>query len=101
MSEIVESLDQIPDAAYYVLSDDRFMSDWGPAAGRTNTIILPCDDEEEAQIVADNANARTDMDNVRIIRNPPELSEDILFSLMTREDASRWYRAGGFGNNEE
>lgn len=29
MSKIITSVDAIPAAPYYVLSDDAFMSDWG------------------------------------------------------------------------
>src|SRR2546423_1389595 len=42
MSTIITTAEAIPIAAYYVLSDDAFMSNWGLAEGRVNTIILPC-----------------------------------------------------------
>jgi hypothetical protein len=58
MSTIITSADAIPTAPYYVLSDDALMSDWGEAAGRVNTIILPCADHTEADIVATNARNR-------------------------------------------
>ena len=54
MSTMVTTAAAIPPAPYYVLSDDAFMSDWGEAAGRVNTIILPCSDRAEAEIVATN-----------------------------------------------
>jgi hypothetical protein len=55
MSTIVTTAEAIPSAPYYVLSDDAFMSDWGEAQGRVNTIILPCSDWAEAETVATNA----------------------------------------------
>ena len=58
MSTLITTAEAIPAAPYYVLSDDAFMSDWGEAKGRVNTIILPCSDRAEAEIVATNARNR-------------------------------------------
>jgi len=81
----------------YVLADDRFLSGWGPAHGRTNTVILPCASSEEAQIVSDNARGRSDMRNIRVVRyKKPRLSSKVMYSLMSKADAPRWYQPGGF-----
>jgi hypothetical protein len=74
MSTIITTAEAIPAAPYYVLSDDSFMSDWGEAEGRINTIILPCSDRTEAEVVATNARNRTEQRNVRIIDRKPALS---------------------------
>src|SRR5512138_1255677 len=96
MSETITSQSQIPDAPYYVLANDSFLSNWGTAAGKTNTVILPCKSYDEAEIVAANAKARSEMRRVRIAYLKPKLSSHIIYSLMDRETAGRWYTPGGF-----
>src|SRR5512138_452847 len=81
MSETITSQSQIPDAPYYVLANDSFLSNWGTAAGKTNTVILPCKSYDEAEIVAANAKARSEMRRVRIAYLKPKLSSHIIYSL--------------------
>lgn len=96
MSKTITAADAIPAAPYYVLSDDAFMSDWGEAQGRVNTIILPATDHAEAEVVAANARNRDEQRNVRILDRAPALSSGVIYSLLTRDDASRWYTPGAF-----
>jgi len=96
MSTIITSADAIPTTPYYVLTDDSFMSDWGEAPNRVNTIILPCADHTEADIVATNARNRDEQRNVRILDRKPALSSGVMYSLMTKEDGGRWYTPGAF-----
>src|SRR5256885_5162881 len=96
MGKIITTAEAIPPAPYYVLSDDSFMSDWGQAEGRVNTIIFPCSDQAEADIVATNARNRDEQRNVRIIDRKPALSSGVVYSLLTKEEASRWYEPGSF-----
>jgi len=96
MSQEITKRSEIPDAPYYVLSNDTFMSGWGFAKGRINTIILPCENLREARIVEWNAHQRTDQQRVRIVRHKPRIRDGVLYSLMNREEASRWYEPGGF-----
>ncbi len=96
MSTIITSAVEIPEATYYVLSDDAFMSDWGEAEGRVNTIILPASDRTEAEIVATNARNRDEQRNVRILDRKPALSSGVIYTLMDKVNASRWYTAGSF-----
>lgn len=95
-SQTVESARQIPPAYAYVLANDSFMSGWGPATGKVNTVILPCASWEEAEIVAQNARNRSEMRRVRIVARKPRLQRGHLYSLFDREFASRWYEKGGF-----
>jgi hypothetical protein len=97
MSVTIEKRSDIPDAPVYVLSNDSFMSGWGPARGKINTVILPCDSLEEARRVADYARSRTDQKRVRIVGDKPRLQSDTthLYSLLTKEDAPAWYPTGG------
>lgn len=96
MSTTVTTTAEIPPAPYYVLSNDTFMSGWGHAEGKTNTVILPCESADEAKIVADNARARSDQKRVRIVTRKPRLQAGHLYSLMDRHEASRWYEPGYF-----
>jgi len=96
MSQTITSADAIPAAPYYVLSDDSFMSDWGEAEGRVNTIILPATDRDEAEVVAANARNRDEQRNVRILDRTPALSSGVIYSLMDKADAARWYTPGAF-----
>jgi len=45
---------------YYVTMTDKFMSGWGLAKGKINKLIFSCDTYEQAIIVRNNAQARTD-----------------------------------------
>lgn len=82
---------------YYVTMKDTFMSDWGPAEGKDNILVLHCDTKEEAEIVAENARNRGDQINIRIrdtyyYYNPK-------FNCIqdkTRDDMPLWYKKGGF-----
>jgi hypothetical protein len=96
MSTTVEVRSDIPDAPLYVLANDSFMSGWGMAEGLTNTVVLACESYEEAEVVADNARARSDMRRVRIVGEKPRLRRGVLYSFMSRDDADRWYRPGSF-----
>ncbi len=43
-----------------------------------------------------NARNRDEQRNVRILDRTPALSSGVLYSLMTKENAARWYMSGGF-----
>jgi hypothetical protein len=45
------------------------MSDWGEAEERANTIILPCADRTEAEIVLTNTRNHDEQRNVRALRH--------------------------------
>ncbi len=96
MSSTITTAQEIPAAPCYVLSNDSFMSGWGPAKGKINTLILPCRSFAEAEIVAQNARNRTDQKRVRIVGNKPRIQSHVYYSLHDRTDYSRWYENGGF-----
>ena len=82
----------IPDAPYYVLAEDRFMSGWGQAEGMRNVVVLPCSDDQEARDVESYALfQRDEMKRVRIVTNKPRMKADVLYSLLTRETARAWF----------
>jgi len=97
MSNVITSREEIPTSRFYVTCKDTFMSGWGKATDADNIVILPCDSKSEAEIVSDNANGRTDQVNVKIHSVKPRLRESgAVYSLMDREDASRWYEPGSW-----
>lgn len=81
----------------YVTMTDTFMSGWGMSKGLTNRLAFVCDSAEEAQVVAENARARSDMKNVRICTTPPRqrLGQYLQFKT-NNENYSRWYERGYF-----
>ena len=87
---------EIPDAYGYVLANDSFLSGWGLAEGKINTVILPVNSEAEAEIVMTNARRRRDMLRVRYVMNKPRFRRGVLYSLMDREHARFWYTPEGF-----
>ncbi len=99
MSTQIQTASDIPAAPYYVTALDTFMSGWGEASGRRNYVCLPCESREEAEVVAANAKARTDMERVHIDTQKPEPTADVVLSLMTRDEAGRWYEPGGFARD--
>jgi len=96
MSDRITDRDEIPTSKFYVTCKDTFMSGWGPARGADNILILPCDTVEEAEIVKANAENRSDQKNIEIHVSKPYLlsCKTVVYSLMNREDASRWYESG-------
>lgn len=58
--------------AIYVTMTDTFMSGWGPAKGKTAIYCIECDDYDQAEIVAANAELRPEMQRVKIVSNPPQ-----------------------------
>jgi hypothetical protein len=81
----------IPTAPYYVMSNDTFMSGWGPATDKVNTVVLPCRSYEEAETVAKYAKSRTDQQRVRIVMNKPQLRHGVLYSVVVNRSYSAWY----------
>lgn len=83
---------QIPAAPYYVLSNDKFMSGWGPATNKVNTVVLPCRSYPEALAVQRYCKERPEQTRVRIVVHKPTLRRGILYSVvLDREDYSAWY----------
>lgn len=80
----------------YVTMTDKFMSDWGMAEGKTNKLVFECEDMQEAEIVADNARARSEMKRVSISQKMPRYSNNTLVSFKTKEDAGNWFVKGYF-----
>ena len=72
----------IPDAPYYVLSNDSFMSGWGHAKDSINTCVVPCETYEQAEKVEEYARSRNDQKYIRIVTNKPRKKDHVLYSLV-------------------
>jgi len=96
MSQHITESKNFPNAPFYVLANDKFLSGWGPAKGKVNTVVLPCATLAEAETVEKNAKNRSDMKFVRIVSNKPRMKQGVMYSLMCKDDAERWYTPGGF-----
>lgn len=96
MSEQIFSADELPVASFYVTAMDTYLGGWRHPQGKENMVILPCDSAHEADIVEENANARSDMAQVEVVRYIEFDDEEMHYSLMDKECAARWYRKGGF-----
>jgi hypothetical protein len=91
---------------YYVSTIDTFMSGWGEAADLENMLIFVCDSLEEAEIVAENAENRSDQKRVTIHHRRPNQykttkGEDYqhggyYIQIKTKGEYSRWYEKGAF-----
>ena len=77
---------------YYVTMTDKFMSGWGPARNLINKLIFECDSYEQAQIVADNAAARSDQKYINIVSTKPYYSaKRYLAQYKTAQEYGSWY----------
>ena len=91
---------------YYVTTTDSFMSGWGMASGLTNKLIFLCDTYDEARIVADNAEARSDQKYVNICISKPSYYRATMgndyetghyyVQIKTRDDYPSWYKPNYF-----
>ena len=94
---------------WYVTTTDKFMSGWGHAKNLTNKLIFVCDTLKEAQIVADNAEHRTDQKHVNICGSPPSYLRKTFGSdynvgnyfvqIKTKEDYPSWYKENYFNKS--
>lgn len=82
---------------FLVVATDSFMSGWGKAQGRS-LFAVPCRDEAQAEIVADNMRHRSEMKRVRIVNRTwrPSLTSGDHLSIRDMSDCDRFYKPGGF-----
>ncbi|HAE43009.1 MAG TPA: hypothetical protein DCG34_08860 [Clostridiales bacterium] len=76
---------------------DKVLSGWGLAKDKINKLIFECETFEEAKIVAENAENRSDMKNINIASKKPYYSKTRHYvQIKTKEDYPSWYEAGYF-----
>ena len=84
---------------FWVCATDRFMSGWGHAEGKINKLVLSCNSHSEALVVAENAENRSDMEDVEILDFAPSFDEGrFLVSWHGRDegDYESWFKPGWF-----
>lgn len=72
--DFVTKSSEIPEARFYVLATDTFMSGWGHAENRANVLIIPCSDLRTAEDVAAVLRGRDEMQRVRINSKRPRVN---------------------------
>ena len=76
---------------------DKFLSGWGKADHKIAKYVVECDSYKEAEIVEDNAKARSDQKNVNICYNKPYYNKRwSIVKYQTKEDLPNWFVAGYF-----
>lgn len=77
---------------WFVTMTDTFMSGWGEAKGKINKLVFICDNIEEAEIVKDNAEQRSDQRYINIRTSKPYYnSEKYYAQYKTKQDYASWY----------
>ena len=104
----IHSAEEVPAAPFYVLYHDNYLSDWGDAYGKTNTLIFPCQTREQAIIVKGIIFEKTGLDRrcdetvdehqsqiaetYELIRGKLQLDfDEHLYILMSEETTPYWY----------
>lgn len=72
----------IPEAPYYALSNDSFMSGWGFAKDKINTCVVPCQSWEELRGMIEYMESRSDQKYIRYSVNKPRAKAHVLYSLV-------------------
>lgn len=102
---------------YYVTMTDKFLSNWGKAAGKISKIVILCDSREEAEIVFDNGKARSDMKDLALTNKKPsylrtwtlsgEPKGDFMFetgmyhvAIWDKSTVPNWFEPGWFRKKE-
>ena len=88
----------MPVAPFYVLSNDRFFSDWDRVnPGLTNTPVVPCDTYQEALSVVAYVESRRDQKRIRIVSDKPRRRPGRVLNLVLawRDNAREGWRHNG------
>jgi hypothetical protein len=84
----------------YVSMTDKVLSGWGQAKGLVAKYVYECDSWEEAEIVEQNASARSDQKYVNICLKKPYYNKNrYLVMVKNKENNPNWYKKGYFRRN--
>ena len=76
---------------------DKALSGWGMAQGKNNKLIFVCENLEEAEIIKENAENRSDMKYINICIKKPYFSPRSYFvQIKTKKEYPNWYEKGYF-----
>ena len=82
---------------YWVSMTDKFLSGWGMADNKTNKLVIECDSYEEALIVQNNAENRSEMKYVNICFDKPYYSKNNYYTnYHDKTDYSSWFKPNYF-----
>jgi hypothetical protein len=73
----------IPNAPYYVLSNDRFFSHSPFAPNQINVCVVPCNSMTEARAIERYIRSREDQKYIRIVEHKPRARGRILTLLLS------------------
>jgi len=101
INDIVTSKNDIPYSSFVVMTNDKFMSGWGYAQNKINTLIFLCDTEEQALVVAKNACNRSDQSHVRILSGHKLQRRklrfcDHVYQIKDKNSYPHWYEPNYF-----
>ena len=86
----------IPDAKFYVVSTDKFLSGWGRADGMKNKLIFPTNSLDEAENIEKYAKSRTDQTRVDIVSKKPKYDKNKNYVQLKMKHGdgnySNWYK---------
>ena len=84
----------------YITVEDRFMSGWGLSKDRINILIFECETEDEADIVYENCNARSDFGLVQIYIDIKPFFDERLYYVQDKDKSiyPLFYEEGYFVN---
>lgn len=74
----------------FVIMIDKFMSGWGKAPERSYYAIA-VDNQEEADIVMENAENRSEMKSIRLRKKLPKIAEGDHLKVTDKYEASNWF----------
>jgi len=82
---------------YYVTMTDKFLSGWGKANGKINKLIFECETYDQARIVFDNAENRSDQKYINICSKKPYYNSKRYYpQYKTIKDYPSWYEKNYF-----
>ena len=71
---------------FYVTMTDKFMSGWGMAKGKTNKLIIECQNINQALQIKRAAKARSEMKYINIRTTKPYYGQNIVESWKTWDE---------------
>ena len=81
----------------WVSMTDKALSGWGRAEGLINKYVIEVDNWDEAEIVKENAEHRSEMKYINICINKPYYNPNkYLVSFRTKDQVSNWLIKGYF-----
>lgn len=84
--------DEIKNKQFYVTMTDKFMSGWGQAAGKTNKLVIGCDNYEQVRLIAKNAKTNNSFKFVNISSRKPYYKSNVYVSYKDFNDLSGYWK---------